>query len=163
MFELVEVSFLEKSVNSIPLIGIILLVRRYFNIKSIKYANKILWTILFAYLLIPYSILIDVQGLKGNVIFDVMLKPVILMNRYSKLITIEFGEILSIVNRITISALILIYIIYQVFKMNKELIGSTPLGEDNRIKGYIKIFNFKRKIQVLVNDDIRVPLTYIKI
>lgn len=46
------------------------------------------------------------------------------MNKYSKLITIEFGEILSRINRVLVSALILIYGIYQIYKMNKELKGS---------------------------------------
>lgn len=82
------------------------------------------------------------------------------MNKYSKLITIEFGEILSRINRVLVSALILIYGIYQYYKMNKELKGSILVKKDNTINNYIKMFNFKRKITILINDDIKVPVTY---
>jgi len=40
---------LEKSVRSIFVIGLILLVRRRLNINSTKWANIILWSILFIY------------------------------------------------------------------------------------------------------------------
>lgn len=160
MFQLVRVSLLEKSIQSLLLVGIILLVRRYFNLKSIKSANMILWTILFVYLLIPYSLLVDMQRLSEYGIQETILKPIILINDYSKLIAIEFGSILSRINRVLVVTLILIYTMYQIYKMHKGLIGSKIVEEDNRIEAYIKLFNFKRKITVLVNDSIKVPVTY---
>lgn len=160
MFELVEVSLLEKSIQSLWMIAIILLTRRYFNLKSIKYANEILWVILFVYLLIPYSILIDAKDFTEHSVFEEILKLIILLNDYSKMITMQFGEILSRINRVLVSSLIFIYTIYQIYKMHTGLIGSTLVKEDKRIANYIALFRFKRKITILVNDRIKVPITY---
>ena len=160
MFKFVEVSFLEKSIQSLWLIGIILLVRRYFNLKSTKYANKILWIILFINLLIPYSIFPDIQGYIGNPTIEAILKPFILINDFAKLVTVEFGETLSRINRVLVSSLILIYTIYKFYKINKGLKGSKLVKEDIKIEKYIKLFKFKRKVQVLINDNIKVPVTY---
>lgn len=160
MFQLVEVSFLEKGIQSLWLIGIMLLARRYFNLKSIKYANMILWTILFVYLLIPYSLLVDIQSLDIHGIqVKNLIKPFILINEFSKQVSMEFGGILSGINRVFITILILGYTIYQIYKTHKGLMGSTTV-EDERIRKYIKLFNFKRKITVMVNDNIRTPITY---
>lgn len=52
------------------------------------------------------------------------------MNKYSKLITIEFGEILSRINRVLVSALILIYGILK----PKIIIQSKVLKDDDLLK-----------------------------
>ena len=160
MVGLVEVSFLEKSIHSILLIGLILLVRRYFNEKSIKWANAVLWTILLVYLLIPYSILIDIDKLSNYGIAKNILKQFITINNYAKLITVELGSVLSTINRILVGTLISIYIIYQFYKMKRALNYSVYVPKDNRIEACMNLFNFKRKIQILVNDNIKVPMTY---
>lgn len=160
MFYIVRVSLLEKSIQSLLLVGVILLVRRYFNVRSIKRANMILWTILFTYLLIPYSILINLENLAANSVFETILKPVILINGYSKLIIVGLGSILSTINRTCVTTLILVYTAYQFYEMHKGLKGSKIVEKDGRIEDYIGLFNFKREIKVLVNDNVKVPITY---
>ena len=157
MFQFVEVSFLEKSIQSLLLIGLILLVRRYFNLKSIKRANKILWIMLFIYLLIPYSILINIDDPNK---YGLFLRPFILINDYAKSFVLEFGYLLSRVNRLLIAVLVSIYTLFQVYKMHKGLRGLRALEKDSRVDDYIRQFNFKRKITVLINDNIKVPVTY---
>ena len=61
MVEFVIVSTLERGIKSTFFIIFILLTRRVLNIKSIKWASIILWSILFIYLLFPYSISIRIE------------------------------------------------------------------------------------------------------
>ena len=51
---------LNRSIKSIFILAIILFIRKILNIKSIRWANIILWMIFFVYLLFPRSILITV-------------------------------------------------------------------------------------------------------
>ena len=160
MFNIVEISLLEKSIHSLFLIAVILLVRRYFNEKSIKWANFVLWTILLVYLLSPYGVLINIEELKNLGVSDDIIKSIVSIRSYSKLITIELGGILSGINRFSVTTLISIYVIYQAYKMKKALKYSTYPPKNSTIGYCINLFNLKRKIQVLVNDDIKVPVTY---
>ena len=169
MFNLVEISLLEKSIHSLFLIAVILLVRRYFNEKSIKWANFVLWTILLVYLLSPYGVLINIEELKNLGVSDEIIKSIVSIRSYSKLITVELGGILSGINRVSVTTLISIYVIYQTCKMKKALKYSTYPPKNSTIdycinffnlKRKIQVLNLKRKIQVLVNDDIKVPVTY---
>ena len=100
MFNLVEISLLEKSTHSLFLIAVILLVRRYFNEKSIKWANFVLWSILLVYLLSPYGVLINIEELKNLGVSDDIIKSIVSIRSYSKLITVELGGILSGINRV---------------------------------------------------------------
>ena len=61
MPDFVIVSTLERGIKSTFFIGFVLLSRRVLNIKSIKWASIILWSILFIYLLFPYSISIRIE------------------------------------------------------------------------------------------------------
>lgn len=160
MFNLVEISLLEKSIHSFFLIAVILLVRRYFNEKSIKWANFVLWTILLVYLLSPYGVLINIEELKNLGVSDEIIKSIVSIRSYSKLITVELGGILSGINRVSVTTLISIYVIYQTYKMKKALKYSTYPPKNSTTDYCINLFNLKRKIQVLVNDDIKVPVTY---
>jgi len=55
MVEFVIVSTLERSIKSTFIIMLVLLTRKTLNVKSIKWADIILWSILFIYLLFPFS------------------------------------------------------------------------------------------------------------
>ena len=60
MVNLILPTALNRSIKSIFILAIILFIRKMLNIKSIRWANIILWMIFFVYLLFPRSILITV-------------------------------------------------------------------------------------------------------
>lgn len=160
MAEFVAVSALEKSVKSIFIIGLILLVRRILNVKSIKWANIILWTILFLYLIFPYSLLIQIEETSLYGLPWFILEPMILISRYTRIFARECGYLLSKANQVFVASLIFIYVVVQIAKRNKAMKNSILIEQDSRINKYISLFNLKRKVDVLINDKIQVPVTY---
>ncbi|MDD7410127.1 MULTISPECIES: M56 family metallopeptidase [Bacteria] len=160
MVELVAVSALERSIKSIFIIGLILLVRRKLNIKSIKWANMILWSVLFIYLIFPYSFLIEIEDTSKYGLLQYVLQPIMLIGEYTRAFVKEFGYILSKVNRLFVASFFLIYVISQIVRQNNAMKNSIPLENDVRIKEIIGLFNLRRKVVVLVNDKINIPITY---
>ena len=151
---------LEKSVRSIFVIGLILLVRRRLNINSTKWANIILWSILFIYLLFPYSLFIQVEDLAKHGLLQLILKPMILFSKLAGELEIKWGSLLSKINRLFIASLFLTYVIVQLIKRNKAMKNSILMEQNKQIKKYIDLFNLKRKVQVFINDNISTPITY---
>ena len=105
MIELIAVSGLERSVKSIFIIALILLVRRKLNIKSIKRANMILWSILFIYLIFPYSVLIEIEDPNKYGILKYILEAVLIIGEYIRAFVKDFGYLLSEFNRIFVASL----------------------------------------------------------
>lgn len=159
MIELVAVSALERSIKSIFIIALILLVRRKLNIKSIKWANMILWSILFIYLIFPYSFLIEIEN-PSRGILQYILEPVLVIGEYIRAFVKDFGYLLSKVNRVFIASLLLIYVITQIIQRNKAMKNSVSVENDKRVIKALNLFKLKRKINILVNDKIKVPITY---
>lgn len=62
MFEIIKVNAVNKLIKSVLLIVAILLLRKSFNKKSIKYANKIMWSLLFVYLIIPFGVQVNIEN-----------------------------------------------------------------------------------------------------
>ena len=151
---------LEKSVRSIFVIGLILLLRRRLNINSTKWANIILWSMLFIYLLFPYSLFIQVEDLAKHGLLQLILKPMILFSKLAGELEIKWGSLLSKINRLFIASLFLTYVIVQLIKRNKAMKNSILMEQNKQIKKYIDLFNLKRKVQVFINDDISTPITY---
>jgi len=151
---------LEKSVRSIFVIGLILLVRRRLNINSTKWANIILWSILFIYLLFPYSLFIQVEDLAKYGLLQLILKPMILFSKLAGELEIKWGSLLSKINRLFIASLFLTYVIVQLIKRNKAMKNSILVEQNKQIKKYIDLFNLKRKVQIFINDNISTPITY---
>lgn len=58
------------------------------------------------------------------------------------------------------SVLLLTYVVVRVIKMNKALKNSTQLVKDARVEKALNLFKFKRKVSILINDKIKVPITY---
>jgi beta-lactamase regulating signal transducer with metallopeptidase domain len=160
MIELVAVSALERSIKSIFIIALILLVRRKLNIKSIKCANIILWSILFIYLIFPYSFLIKIENPSRYGILQYILEPVLIISEYIRTFVKDFGYLLSKVNRVFIASLLLIYVITQIIQRNKAMKNSIPIENDKRVIEVINLFKLKRKIDVLISDKVKVPITY---
>lgn len=160
MVNLVELSLLDKSIKSIFLIGLILLVRKQFNLKSIKWANMILWTILFAYLLIPYSFFFRIEHVEQFGWLRIFIEPILWMSESVRVIAKQLGYILSDINIMVVAALLLCYILYQILKVNRILKGSKDVVEDERITECLNMFRFRREISIYTNDKIKVPITY---
>ena len=160
MVEFVIVSTLERSIKSTFIIMLVLLTRKTLNVKSIKWADIILWSILFIYLLFPFSILIQIEGLEKYVILQYLLKPFVLISIYIKMFVQEVGYILSNLNQLMVTSILLVYTGVQVTKRNKALRNSVRIELDSRIEELVNSFRLKRRVQIYINDSIKVPITY---
>ena len=160
MPEFVIVSTLERGIKSTFFIVFVLLSRRVLNIKSIKWASIILWSILFVNLLFPYSISIRIEELEQCGVFRYVLEPLVLVSKYIKMFVQEIGYILSNLNQLIITSILLIYTVIQVRKRNKALKNSVRIEADSRIEELVNSFRLKRQVQIYINDGIKVPITY---
>ena len=160
MVEFVIVSTLERSIKSTFIMMLVLLTRKTLNVKSVKWANIILWSILFSYLLFPFSILIQIEGLEKYVILQYLLKPFVLISTYIKMFVQEVGYILSNLNQLMVTSILLIYTGVQVTKRNKALRNSVRIEPDSRIEELVNSFRLRRQVQIYINDGIKVPITY---
>ena len=160
MVEFVIVSTLERGIKSTFFIIFILLTRRVLNIKSIKWASIILWSILFIYLLFPYSISIRIEKLEQCVVLRYALEPFVFVSKYIKMLVQEVGYILSNFNQLIVTSILLIYTVIQVTKRNKALENSVRIDPDSRIEKLVNSFRLKRQVQIYINDGIKVPITY---
>ncbi len=160
MVEFVIVSTLERSIKSTFIIMLVLLTRKTLNVKSVKWANFILWSILFIYLLFPFSILIQIEELEKYVMLQYLLEPFVLISTYIKMFVQEVGYILSNLNQLIVTSILLIYTGVQVTKRNKALRNSVRIEPDSRIEELINSFRLKRQVQIYINDEIKVPITY---
>lgn len=160
MIELVVVSGLERSIKSIFIIALILLARKKLNIKSIKWANMILWSILFIYLIFPYSFLIEIENFSKFGKFQNLLELMLIISEYIRAFVKIFGYVLSKFNRLFVSGLFIIYCVTQIVKYNMIMKNSIIVENNIKIKESIRLFNLRRKVTVLVNDNIKVPITY---
>jgi len=139
---------------------LVLLTRKTLNVKSIKWADIILWSILFIYLLFPFSILIQIEGLEKYVILQYLLEPFVLISTYIKMFVQEVGYILSNLNQLMVTSILLIYTGVQVTKRNKALRNSVRIEPDSRIEELVNSFRLRRQVQIYINDGIKVPITY---
>ena len=160
MVEYVIVSTLERGIKSTFFIIFILLTRRVLNIKSIKWASIILWSILFIYLLFPYSISIRIEKIEQCVLLRYALAPFVFVSKYIKMLVQEVGYILSNFNQLIVTSILLMYTIIQVTKRNKALKNSVRTEPDSRIEKLVNSFQLKRQVQIYINDGIKVPITY---
>ena len=160
MVEFVIVSTLERGIKSTFFIIFILLTRRVLNIKSIKWASIILWSILFIYLLFPYSISIRIEKLEQCVLLRYALEPFVFVSKYIKMLVQEVGYILSNFNQLIVTSILLMYTIIQVTKRNKALKNSVRTEPDSRIEKLVNSLQLKRQVQIYINDGIKVPITY---
>lgn len=160
MIELVAVSALERSIKSIFIIALILLVRRKLNIKSIKWANMILWSILFIYLIFPYSFLVEIENPSQYGILQYILEPILIISEYIRAFVKDFGYLLSKINRVFVASLFFVYVIKQIVKRNNAMKNSILVENDKRVIEALNLFRLKRKIDVLISDKIKVPITY---
>lgn len=98
MFEIIKVNAVNKLIKSVLLIVAILLLRKSFNKKSIKYANKIMWSLLFVYLIIPFGLQINIDNASYGPILDVCFSFIKQLNEYTELLLIKFSNVLYLKN-----------------------------------------------------------------
>ena len=160
MVDLVLSTALNRSMKSLLMLAVILLIRKVLNIKSIRWANITLWIIFFVYLLFPRSILITVEDFRKYKWIGGILQSISAINAYMWGIEKEIGNVLSPINQLTIAGVILVYVAVQILKRNKILRESVIIESREDCKKYLQLFNLKRKVDIFINDKISSPITY---
>ncbi|WP_459128615.1 M56 family metallopeptidase [Guggenheimella bovis] len=158
--EFLTISSLERSIKSIFVIALILLIRRRLNLKSLKWANMILWSFLIIYLLVPYTILIEIKEPDQYGILKYLLEPILTIENDIRSFELEFGYFLSKANRFFVGFLFLIYFITQVMKRNRAFENAIPILHDIRIEEAIHSFGLRRTVSVFKSNSLKIPVTY---
>ena len=110
MVNLIIPTALNRSIKSIFILAVILLIRKVLNIKSIRWANIILWMIFFIYLLFPHSILITITDCGKCEWLQDILQLMSVISGYIRGIEREVNYFLSPINRIFVTGLLIIYV-----------------------------------------------------
>ena len=151
---------LNRSIKSIFILAIILFIRKMLNIKSIRWANIILWMVFFVYLLFPCSILITVTDFGKCEWPQDLLQSMSVISGHIKKIEKEAGYILSPINQMFVTGLVLIYVVVQIIKRNRTMRDSVILERGSKADEYLSLFNLRRKVDIFINDKIASPVTY---
>ena len=160
MVNLILPTVLNRSIKSIFILAIILLIRKILNIKSIRWANIILWMIFFVYLLFPRSILITVTDFEKFGWLQDILRSMSVISGHIKKIEKEAGYILSPINQMLVTGLVLIYVVVQIIKRNRTMRDSVMIERGSKADEYLSLFNLRRKVDIFINDKIASPVTY---
>lgn len=156
---LVRVITLEKSIKSIYLLVLILLVRPILNKKAFRSASIILWILLLIYLTSPYELLIGIDCVKENGILTYLLGLINLFNSCLCWLINKLGYIFFKLNRLIGFILIFTYLGIKIYKFHKVMKGST-LTHNTLCKEKISEFGLKRKVRIYINNSFKTPLTF---
>ena len=151
---------LNRSIKSIFILAVILLIRKILNIKSIGWANIILWMIFFIYLLLPHSILITITDFGKCEWLQDILQSMSVISGYIRGIEREVNYFLSPINRIFVTGLLIIYVAVQIIKRNRTMRDSVILEKGVKVEKYLSLFQLRRKVDIFINDKIASPVTY---
>ena len=160
MVNLILPTALNRSIKSIFILAIILFIRKILNTKSIRWANIILWMIFFVYLLFPRSILITVTDFEKFGWLQDILRSMSVISGHIKKIEKEAGYILSPINQMFVTGLVLIYVVVQIIKRNRTMRDSVIIERGSKADEYLSLFNLRRKVDIFINDKIASPVTY---
>lgn len=160
MVNIVKITGAYRGIKSILLIAIILLFQNVLNRSSIKRANKVLWTILLIFLLLPFSIFFEVSHAANYGLFNKPLKVLIFISDLTRQLTNSVADVLSRLNIYIIAILFIIYLTLKIVEVNKAMHGSTLLENNAFVNELIDGFHLKRKVIVLINDNLSTPVTY---
>lgn len=119
-----------------------------------------LWTILLIFLLLPFSIFFEVSHVANYGLFNKPLKVLIFISDLTRQLTNSVGDVLSRLNIYIIATLFVIYLIAKIVERNKALQGSKLLADNVFVNELVDGFQLKRKVTVLLNDNISTPVTY---
>ena len=151
---------LNRSIKSIFILAIILFMRKILNTKSIRWANIILWMIFIVYLLFPCSILIKVTDFGKCEWLQDLLQSMSVISGHIKKIEKEAGYLLSPINQMFVTGLVLIYVAVQIIKRNRTMRDSLMIERGSKADEYLSLFNLRRKVDIFINDKIASPVTY---
>ena len=151
---------LNRSIKSIFILAIILFMRKILNTKSIRWANIILWMIFIVYLLFPCSILITVTDFGKCEWLQDLLQSMSVISGHIKKIEKEAGYLLSPINQMFVTGLVLIYVAVQIIKRNRTMRDSVMIERGSKADEYLSLFNLRRKVDIFINDKIASPVTY---
>ena len=153
---LVRVITLEKSIKSLFLLVIILLVRPILNKKTFRSASIILWIALLIYLISPYELEIGIENVKEN---SILLAITNFFDHSLGWLVNKIGYIFFKLNRLIGSVLIFTYLVIKIYKFHKVMKGST-LTQNTLCKKKIREFGLKRKVEIYINNNFKTPLTF---
>lgn len=156
---LVRVITLEKSIKSLFLLVVILLVRPILNKKAFRSASIILWIVLLIYLVSPYELKLGIESVKENSILSYLLGLINLFNSCLCWLVNKLGYIFFKLNRLIGSILIFTYLGIKIYKFHKVMKGSA-LNENSLCKKKIREFGLKRKVEIYINNNFKTPLTF---
>ena len=156
---LVRVITLEKSIKSLLLLVVILLVRPILNKKAFRSASIILWIVLLIYLVSPYELMIGIDCIKKNRILSYLLGLTNLFNSCLFWLVNKLGYIFFKLNRLIGFILIFTYLGIKIYKFHKVMKGST-LTHNTLCKEKISEFGLKRKVEIYINNNLKTPLTF---
>ena len=153
---LVRVITLEKSIKSLFLLVLILLVRPFLNKKTFRSASIILWIALLIYLISPYELEIGIENVKEN---SILLAITNFFNHSLGWLVNKIGYIFFKLNRLIGSILIFTYLVIKIYKFHKVMKGST-LIDNTLCEKKISEFGLKRKVRIYINNNFKTPLTF---
>lgn len=156
---LIRVITLEKSIKSLFLLVIILLVRPILNKKAFRSASIVLWIALLIYLISPYELKLGIDCIKKNRILSYLLGLTNLFNSCLCWLVNKLGYIFFKLNRIIGSILIFTYLGIKIYKFHKVMKGST-LIDNTLCEKKIREFGLKRKVEIYINNNLKTPLTF---
>lgn len=160
MWNIVKITGAYRGIKSILLIAIILLFRNILNRSSIKRANKVLWTILLIFLLLPYSIVFEASKTADYGLLNIPIKVLLSIRAFTRQLTNSVADVLSRLNIYIIATLFIIYLALKIIERNKAMQGSKLLSDNAFVNELIDDFHLKRKVTVLTNDNLSTPVTY---
>lgn len=156
---LVRVITLEKSIKSLFLLVVILLVRPILNKKAFRSASIILWIVLLIYLVSPFELKLGIESAKENSILSYLLILTNFFNYCLGWLVKKIGYIFFKLNRIIGSILIFIYLGRKIYKFHKVMKGSM-LIDNTLCKEKISEFGLKRKVEIYINNNLKTPFTF---
>lgn len=156
---LVRVITLEKSIKSLFLLVVILLVRPILNKKAFRSASIILWILLLIYLVSPYELKLGIESAKENSVLSYLLGLTNFFNYCLCWLVNKLGYIFFKLNRLIGSILIFTYLGIKIYKFHKVMKGST-LIDNTLCKEKISEFGLKRKVEIYINNNLKTPLTF---
>ena len=153
---LVRVITLEKSIKSLFLLVLILLVRPFLNKKAFRSASIVLWIALLIYLISPYELEIGIENVKEN---SILLAISNFFDHSLGWLVNKIGYIFFKLNRLICSILIFAYLLIKINKFYKVM-KSSVLIDNTLCKDKISEFGLKRKVRIYINNNFKTPLTF---
>lgn len=159
-FRFMHYSYMDKSPKVIIFIVLILIFRKYLNRRGNKYANIIMWGLFLVYLLSPYVVGIELSEETNTGLWNLLAKIDTFFHDFIYEIEGLAEYFFSKLNRLLIALLLLAYLIHSMVKTRRSFLGSSIFKPTKKMQDIVKEFGLLRRVTIMVNDDINVPVTY---